>query len=269
MSLYESTEWENAEEVELDVEEQSGLAVIPGQLVFEDAYTPGSSDPEYPSRYSVTFRTPKESSDHFTRLLAVVNHIGQKTWKKEADEKLEAIWDCIDKGVSPENSNINIQDGDLHNPEYNRGSWQIKASRRLDEGPPSLFDDNNEPVLFDPDDKESVAKARVKGPGKGNLCWFVIRVWCQKKRSRINFTIESIHVVERTKLAVGPRADAKKLTSLVSGRAFPKMSERLALASGADDDDEPVAPAKKGGRKPVATKAVAKASPKKKGVFRR
>lgn len=269
MSLYESEEWEQYQQgLKLDEDEQSGLVMVPGQLVFEDMYKPGSSDPEYAPRYSVTFRTPKGVGDYVARLLSVVDHIGRKTWKGEAEEKLEALFDCIDKGVIPENSNINVQDGDLHNPEYNRNSWQIKASRREDEGPPGLFDENNDVVAFDPDDDESLKEARKLGPAKGHLCWFVIRVWCQKKRSRINFTVESVHIQERRKLSVGPRADTKKLASMVGKRAFPSIGDRLALPSG---DEEPESkPNKKLGAKPSATKAVAKGAPvKKKGVFRR
>lgn len=264
--FYDCEDFENRLDVELDEDEQGGLVIVPGQLIFHDLYTPsnGGND-EYDERYGVTFRLPK-GNEHVAKLFAVVDRIGEKTWKKEADDKLAAVWDCVDKGVAPRNSNVNIQDGDLFQPEYNKGTYQIKASRRVDEGAPTIVLQNDETLDWDPTDKDSVKEAAEAGPRKGDFCFFQLRVWCQKKRDRINFSLEGVQLAERGSLRV-MQADRKQIAS--------KFAKVKSLSMGAftrqlpSGDDEPeVAAAPKKASKPAA-KSAAPAKPAKKGVFRR
>lgn len=269
MSFYDEEDFENRTEVELDEDEKTGLVMVPGQLVFSDLYQPsnGGND-DYDLRYGVTFRLPK-GNEFAAKLFAVCEAVAEKTWKKEAEEKLEAIWDCVDKGVSPKTSHINIQDGDLHNPEYNRGSWQVKASRREDEGAPEVLLPDTTALDFDPDSKTSVDAAKKAGPNKGDFCYFLIRVWGQKKRERLNFSLEGIQLVERGTLRA-KKADRKQIVSKFGKvKGLPSGFAQKAIASGQDDDVEDAEVIEEEEAKPSRAKVAPKAKPgTKKGLFR-
>jgi len=250
MSFYKSDDYKCSGAIELEDDELLGSVLVPGQLVFADLDEPGSAGEEYAAKYSATFRLPKDAvipareGTYAGLLFAVVDYVGEKTWKSESKAKMAAVWDCIDKGVAPRNSNINIQDGDLHNPEYNRGSWQVKASRRTDEGPVPVFDADGDPT-------EAGAESY---PRRGDYGFFAIDVWAQKKRDRINFTLAGVQFVQRGSLRVGG-SDLKKLSAKFAGTKSLGLGFAKAIPA---EVDEPKAKTTKAVAKPVA----------KKGVFR-
>ena len=265
MSFYESEDYLNSE-VELDANESVGLIMLPGVSSFADLAEPGQIE-DYDPRYSISFRVPK-GHESFRRLLAVCDHIGRKTWKGNADEMLEGCWDCIDKGVSPKNSNISIQDGDLYQTEYNSGTWLIKAARRPDEGRPSLYDKDTH-LIFTPNDLDEDTGEIINGSlvgdenqivKNGDLCVVLIRVWAQKKRERLNFSLQGVQFVKRGS------SGARAIQAQVQTAALFSGSELPAIGSGMDDDDDDGAmaltrvPAKKSAPKKAAAK---KAAPKK------
>lgn len=285
MSLYEEDDFINRDDVDLDDDEQTGLIMLPGQLVFEDIYevSNGGND-EYAEKYSVTLRLPK-GNDFAKKLFAVCDKVGKKTWKGEFDEKMETVWGGVDAGAAK--TDISLADGDLFNPQYNRGNWQVKASRREDEGQPEVLLPDGTALDWDANSKKSVREAQKVGPKKGDYCYFLIRVWCQKKRERINFSLEGVQLVERGTLRV-QKTDRKEIQGRFGkARALPvgfvakaipaKVSrhddddqdeeEIEAEVIESEEDEETAAPVKKG--KPAPTKVVAKAKPTaKKAIFR-
>lgn len=275
MSLYEEEDFINREDVELTDEEPSGLLMVPGQLVFEDAYevSNGGND-DYAEKYSVTFRLPK-GNEFASKLFAVCDHVGEKAWKGEAEEKLEAVWGGVDAGAAK--TNISIADGDLFNPQYNRGNWQVKASRREDEGAPTVLLADGTLVEWNPESKTSIREAQKIGPKKGDYCYFLIRAWAQKKRERINLSLEGIQLVERGSLRV-QQVDRKEIASKFGkAKALPvgfKPKAIPAKASGeaevVDDEEEEreerdVTPRKAA---KASAKASAKKAPPKKSLYR-
>lgn len=281
MSLYEEDDFINRDEVELDNDELTGLIMVPGQLVFEDAYevSNGGND-DYAEKYSVTGRLPK-GNDFAKKLFAVCDHIGKKTWKGEFEEKMEVVWGGVESAAAK--TNISIVDGDLVSPQYNKGHWQFKATRREDEGQPEILLPDGTPIEWDSNSKDSVRKAQKIGPKKGDYCYFLIRVWCQKKRERINLSLEGIQLVERGTLRVqkvdrkqiqGHFGKAKPLPTGFVPKAIPARvtshdddEEIEAEVIESEEDEEIEVPVKKG--KPAPTKAVARAKPTaKKAIFR-
>lgn len=256
-TFYDSEDFAAIESIELDGDEQLGMVMIPGQLVFSNLAEPGSAGPEYEAKYGATFRTPKgvrmdgREGTYGGLLFAVCDKVGNKAWKRDAEDKLAAVFDCIDKGVNPRNSNINVQDGDIHNPEFNRGTWQITARRRVDEGPVTCYDA----------DGDVVEPGSEQYPKRGDICIFAITVWAQPKRDRINFTLEGVQYVQQGQLRMnGP--DQKKIAgkfgalrkSIGAGfaKAIPAQVEEPEQAP----TKAPTKPAAKVAAKPVAKKGI-------------
>jgi hypothetical protein len=202
-----------------------------------------------------------KGNEHARKLFAVCEAVAERTWKRDAEEKLEAIWGAVDKGVAPKNSDINIQDGDLYNRDHNRGTWQIKATRRVDEGAPEVLDQTYAPIDFDTTDEDSVNAARVLGPKQGDLCYFLIRVWGQKKRERLNFSLEAVTLVQRGTLREPKATRAEIASKFGKVKGLPSGFSALALGGGDDviDAETVAAPSAK----------VAKGKPvEKKDIFR-
>lgn len=264
MSLYEEDDYTRSglidPEVDLDAGERGGNLLLPCYTVFADLDYPGKVE-DYEEKWQLTFRLPKNASATWTSgplqgearltstgeeitwgslLFAVCDLIGVKTWKGESEEKLEAIWGCIEAGIPPKNSNISIQDGDLHKPEYNAGHWLIKASRRPNEGPPSVLDVESRPIAVHGQEGPMFTGELKDIPKIHDYIVALIRVWAQKKRERLNFTIEGVRQVERGAGAKAVNAArAKEITNQLSGSSLPALpsgpmtarAEQEALAS--------------------------------------
>lgn len=255
-------------ETDLDADERSGLVAIPAVAVFTDLAEIGQLE-DYDAKWQITFRTP-QGSEIAQKLFAVCDVIARKTWGNDADEKLDAIWDCIDKGIAPRNSNISIQDGDLHKPEYNAENWLIKASRRENEGRPALYAQDGT-AIYDPINCQDVEEEEIVGDeGEvvrfGDYCMVLIRVWAQAKRERLNFTVEGVRLVKRGEgaksAAIAQTASA--LDKMAAGElpALPESSEKPKRIA------KTASKAKKSAKKP-AKKAAKKKAAKKGSVFRK
>jgi len=275
MSFYESEDYQNSD-VEIDENGQAGLVLLPCRIVFVDAEEPGQVE-DYDPRYQLTGLIPK-GHESFRNLIAVCDYIGRKTWKSEADDKMVAVWDCVDKGVNPKNSNISVQDGDLHQPEYNGGSWWFKASRRVDEGRPMLYDFDGQPIFapndIDPDTGELVMGELIGDKSqivsKGDLAVALIRVWAQKKRERLNFSLQGIRFQGKSAGSSRAIAAQTQTTSLLgSGDSIPALP--AGFGSRVEEEDKPSrkVPAKKAAKK-ASAKAKPKAAAKSRGsVFKK
>lgn len=258
MTLYEENDFNNSEiDInDLTVDERSGYLTLPCYAVFTDLAEIGKVE-DFDARWSLTLRIPKdgtiagrdfsgEDKTYGSLLFAVSQLIGEKTWKADSDEKLDAVWGCIENGIGPKQSNISVQDGDLLKPEYNAGQWVLKASRREDEGQPPIYDTSGNPI-FDDEGELVGEKSQVVRPG--DYCIALIRVWAQKKQDRINFTLEGVRLVKRGAGAKAANAlQRKNALGALAGGGLPELPADF------DEDEEDEAP----------TKAVAKRSSKKK-----
>jgi len=261
---------------QLTPDERCGLLMLPVSVFFADLKEIGQVE-DYVPRWSLSYRLPKnapvpaeQERDGVTFgqvIFAVAQLIGEKTWKKDAGDKMEVVWDCIDKGVSPKKSCISVQDGDLHRPEYNAGCWVIKSSRREDEGRPAIYDKDGSPIY---DKKTDELIGDLKGVAQpGDLCMVVIRVWAQKAQDRINFTLEGVRLVKR---GGGMKEAALKQRD----QAVSKLEGNVLLTlpagfDGPDEEEEEPKPERSSKKKKsAAKKKVGKKTPaKKKGsVFR-
>jgi hypothetical protein len=266
MSLYEEVDWLESEidEHGLDDKERTGYLTLPAFAVFADLAEIGQVE-DYAPKWQLTFRLPKsaDSGRGFTwgsLLIAVSTLIGEKTWKKDSEEKLDAVWGCVEQGIAPKQSNISIQDGDLHKPEYNAGHWLVKCSRRLDEGQPMCVDTKGNPI-FDKGGDVIGDVSEVVRPG--DYCMVLLRVWAQKKRERINFTLIGARLVSRG-------AGAKAINAAQNDEAVKSLmgSALPALPAGMEPEEEATeapTPTNKPAKKAAAKKSSAKKSSAKKG----
>jgi len=262
-------------ETDLDENERSGLIAIPCNAVFADLAELGKLD-DYKAKWQLTFRHPK-GSDYAQKLFAVCDHIARRTWKNEADDMLEIIWGCIAQGISPKQSSINIQDGDIHKPTYNAGHWLIKASRREDEGRPAIYDTSGNSI-FEPinalvyhneeddgpnDDEEVIGDlSQIVRPG--DYCMALIRVWAQAKRDRLNFSLEGVRLVKRGE---GAKSAAIAQTRGALGALAAGALPELPAGFGEETEEKPNKRVAAKASKPAKKKA-AKKGAKKRSVFR-
>jgi hypothetical protein len=272
MSLYEEGDWSNSdiEPKLLKPNELLGYVSLPAFAVFADLVEAVKNEdfPKNDPKWGITFRVPKdgdsgrvtEEGDPITFgsiLFAVIDIIARKTWKAEAESKLEAIWACIENGLVPEKTDINVQDGNLYKPEHNAGNWLVKATRRLDEGAPDVFDEAGNPI-FDEDGDPIGDESKVARPG--DFCQILISVWCQKDRGRINFTLEGVRLVKRGAGFKGANKALRKeaLRELSSG-SLPELPSGL----GDEEEEAPSKPTRKAPKKGAAKKVPKKAAAKK------
>lgn len=269
--------WMDVDTENLSPDEESGLVLMPGIAVFADLDEMGQVE-DYAPKYQITFRVPK-GDENMAKLFAVSALIGEKTWKGEAEEKLTVVFDCIDKGVRPNKSSINVQDGDIHLPQYNAGSWVIKASRREDEGMPHLYATDGTPI-FD-EDGELIGDERevVK---QNDACAILLRVWAQKKRDRINYSLVAVRMVEKgygTKaFRVAASAQEQNAIAAMASATMTLPALPESIAGDVDEEEEEVTPkrvtkkaSKKASKKAASKKKAAKKKAARKGgsVFRK
>jgi hypothetical protein len=276
MSLYEEGDWSNSdiEPKLLKPNELLGYVSLPAFAIFADLVEAVKNEdfPKNDPKWGITFRLPKDGEaqgrDGLTYgsiLFAVVDIIARKTWKAEADEKLEAIWACIENGLVPEKTDINVQDGNLYKPEHNAGNWLVKATRRLDEGAPDVFDEAGNPI-FDEDGDPIGDESKVARPG--DFCQILISVWCQRDRGRINFTLEGVRLVKRGAGFKGANKALRKeaLQELIAGE-LPALPD--GLGDEGEEEEAPSKPTRKAPKKAAAKRAVPKKAAAKKAAAKK
>lgn len=262
--------------MELTTEQQAGYVTLVGQLVFPELTEPKLNPqyPDSPAKYSLQLKFPKEgeqAEEQMDVLEAVINHVGEKTWGDEAESKLDQVWGAIENGIAPKYSPISLQDGDLHNPEYNGGNWVLGAKRRADSGRPALITQDGH-LCFNEQGELQVDHSEL--PGKYDGVVLVIQVWAQAKFDRINFTIEAV----RKAVASGNVATQPPNPAIVSGLAGASLPTSIAgvgevpqVEAGTVSEPDPSseaepAPAKRRGRaktKAVEVEVVEEGEPKK------
>lgn len=170
-----------------------GDMMIGGVQAFCDLFTPGGA-PGFAPKFSSTLLVQKGGPFEAT-LFQTMADVAMNVWGSLADERLTAIHGDILGGVEPNHSRCNVLDGDQYQPDYNAGFWVVKATRRLDKGPPFVFGIDGEPV-------HDVRDKRCPQPGWGVMA--LINIWAQKQRDRLNFTLVSVRAVQQGIKAGGP-----------------------------------------------------------------
>jgi len=138
--------------------------------------------------------------------------VANDTWDSDkAAGVLAAIQSAIETGVAPRYAPSPIQDGDQNQPEYNAGTFVIKAARRINQGAPPLFGIDGKPIVD-----------ASQAPKQGDGVIVAINVWGMKQHDRINFTVEGVRLAQVGIASGGPppAAIAEALTEL-STMALP------------------------------------------------
>lgn len=257
------------------------MVALAGKLVFADLMepvpTPGFE--KNGRRYSATLLVSKDDTAGMQKLQEVVERVADKAWGSKAEEMLESIWGAVEQGVKPRFSPINVQDGDLHYPEYNAGHWVISVRRKEEAGRPALITREGQ-LCFDEQGDLAVPVAEV--PRKFDGVVVVFEVWAQSSQDRVNFKLEAVRkAVASENLSLAPPNPAAvamlagmELPTAIAGVSVPQLSEGDVDRGLAED--EPVAsqaaeakPKRRAKAKPVEAEVVEE--PKKtarKSLFR-
>jgi hypothetical protein len=234
-------------------ENQSGYVNLPGICLFPNLVTPSQYENNEPT-YNCSLRFAKDT-EHAARLFWTVDHIARKVWPDNADEHLEEIFGAIGQGVSARRSPISLQDGDINKPEYNAGSWVLKASVRESQGEPRILGKDLEPIEFAAGEVVSGDASQV--PKQFDLVVLGIKVWGMKKFDRINFGLEAVRYIGKSP-AGAPKMSLSQAQDLLTIEDSV-LQELTALASREEPEEPKKLPAP---RKKAPKKAA------KKSVFR-
>ena len=176
---------------------------VPGRVVHDpDLVEPGGA-PGFPVKYSVTFQVDKNAPE-MREILEQMQIVAHNTWDSDlAAKNLAAVQQAITDGTDPKLSPCSIQDGDVRQPEYNAGTFVLKASRRIDQGAPPLFGIDGLPIVD-----------AAKGPKNGDGVIVAVNVWAMKKHMRINFTCEGVRLA-----VIGVRTGGPPPAAIAAGLA--------------------------------------------------
>lgn len=209
------------------------MVAIPGRLVFADLVTPalrkGAKPGENP-RYQAAIQTSKDSPA-ITELWSVMAAVAKQAWGAQAKAKLGQVFGAISQGVSPANSPVTIQDGDLYQPEYNAGFYFVRATQRGDREAPAIYDEQGARVA-----DASTNPAGVPTPGDGVLV--LINVWAQPDYERMNLTLTGVRLVQRGVGMGGPpreeiEAGLGALSVMSLPASIPGVQPAAQIAAGA------------------------------------
>lgn len=170
---------------------RSDYIVIPGRFLFGDHLAPVIPPGGNKLRYAATIQTAKDAPQ-MGQLFELVESVGRKVWGASADQKIMALQQMIANGTPPTSSQISIRDGDLFNPERNRGFYLIQATRKQADGAPKLYGI----------DGAEVEGTSPEAPVPGDGVLMLVNVWCMAAYPRMNFTLESIRKAQPG-LAIG------------------------------------------------------------------
>jgi membrane peptidoglycan carboxypeptidase len=142
---------------------------------------------------------------------------------------MRAVARTIEEGDGTSSGQIGLLNGDEYKPEYNEGTFVIRAGARSNEQP--TFRDVNGEIVD-------------RAPRPGDLVKVSIEVWAMKQHSRINFTVKGIQMVTQ---GFAPLTGGAPVTpELLDETLAPVSEETLALfdsaygnaAIGAGDEEE-------------------------------
>lgn len=190
------------------------MIALPGRAVFVDLIEPvlrKNAKPEENRRYGLSLQISKDSAVT-QELWAAIQEAAIKGWGDEAGTKLQYLQSAIQHGVKPAASPIWLQDGDLYQPEYNRGFWMLTARRREDKGAPTVLDIDGS--RLDP------VNDADRYPRMGDGVMALINVWCQPDYDRMNFSLEGVRLVVKSAAVGGP--DPNVIAAAV--QSFASMS---------------------------------------------
>ena len=131
-----------------------------------------------------------ENHPQTAQLMALIKQVAVAKWKDKADEVLAAL-----KGQD----RLCIHRGDISKPgiAVYKGQLYISASRKFEDGPPRIADENRNEI--------TIASGKVYSGGRGNV---IVRIWAQDNKwaKRINAELQGIqHTGHDEKLSAGGR----------------------------------------------------------------
>ena len=298
MSFFEEDDCVLSEAItneDLTVDEQNGLIALPGQVQFADLADPAEIMGS--SRYGVTFRMPKDadtgrSTEDGTNitfgslLFAVGQRVMENGWSED-DERIDVVWDALDKGVNRKMAPFGCQDGDLskYAAKGDAGNWVIKASRNETKGRPALYARDGSAIFapntegVDEDGDTYVINGELVGDANEvadfpDLAMVLCRLWVMDEYDRLNIEVIGVATKEKGKKTGGKAraiaAQNNALAAIASGEALTMPSNLAIPEVAGDDEDEAAEEAavsrkapKKGAKKSAAKKAAGKKAPKK------
>lgn len=162
------------------------LVAITGVAKFTTLIAP-EVHPEYPdggARYRMEFNTPKQNPE-LKPLLAAIQHVARRTWVgAQLNQRVLSIKRTIEEGIGDANGTIGLLNGDAYKPEYNKGTYVVRASARSDQ----------RPAYRRWDDEAGKYVLCNEPPKPGDLVRVYVEVWAMAKHPRINLTIKSVQV---------------------------------------------------------------------------
>lgn len=223
----------------------SVIVKLVGKQIFCDLVEAGAPK-SHPNnlRYGSTIVFPKGTPQDKV-LFDAVAEVCRQTWPKEWEERLEKIQGAIENGIEPRFSPINILDGDLHNPEYNSGCWQVSARRNANAGRPITLTEDGE-VCYK-GDQLVVDLAEV--PKRFDAVLLGFEVWASKDNDRVNFKLEVVRRLGASP-SLGAQPPNPQLAAEIASAPVEELAggllETLLIESG--DEPEVIQPKKKSGR---------------------
>lgn len=145
--------------------------------------------PEFPeggARYRIEFNTPKGNPE-LKELLKAIQFVAKRTWiGAQATQRMRSIQRTISEGIGDANGTIGLLNGDAYKPEYNQGTYVLRASARSNQRPAyRRFDETTDAyVICD------------NPPAPGDLVRVLVEVWAMSKHPRINLTIKAAQVMK-------------------------------------------------------------------------
>lgn len=145
--------------------------------------------PEFPdggARYRIEFNTPKGNPE-LQPLLKAIQFVAKRTWVgAQATQRMRSIQRTISEGIGDANGTIGLLNGDAYKPEYNLGTYVLRASARS----------NQRPAYRRWDEATGTYVICDRPPEPGDLVRVLLEVWAMAKHPRINLTIKAAQVMK-------------------------------------------------------------------------
>lgn len=157
------------------------------KFVTLQAPEPHPNFPEQGARYRIEFCTPKANQTELKPLMAAIQHVAKRTWVgAEAVKRMKGVQRTIVEGDGEQSGMIGLLDGDAYKPEFNAGTYVIRASAR----------GNQRPVYRRWNEETQSYQIVDKAPEGGDLVRVLIEVWAMKQHPRINLTVKAVQVMK-------------------------------------------------------------------------
>lgn len=175
--------------------------------------------PESPARYRLEMQTPQTNKEDLSTLKKVIAHVGRRTWVgSEAVKKMRVVQRTIEDGDGSSSGQIGLLNGDEYKPDFNMGTFIIRASAK-----------SNQPPIYRRLDGKGKPFITDDAPKPGDLVRISMEVWAMKQHARINFTLKAVQVL---KPGFAPITGGVPLTEETLEETLEVSDDTLALFDG-------------------------------------